>query len=111
MHGFASDGRHDVQYYRFKDFHQPYDDDAKSRMAGMKGGLSTRMLIASVATQTDTDALAHAVLMAHWKDDSDLADPDAEDLVLRESTRVSAAAVSFTDAMVCCGPRMRRTLR
>ncbi|MBK1719336.1 nitric oxide reductase activation protein NorD [Thiocystis violacea] len=43
VHGFASDGRHDVQYYRFKDFNQPYDDDAKSRMAAMKGGLSTRM--------------------------------------------------------------------
>ena len=43
VHGFASDGRHDVQYYRFKDFHQPYDDEAKARMAGMQGGLSTRM--------------------------------------------------------------------
>lgn len=43
IHGFASDGRHDVQYYRFKDFDQPYDDTAKARMAGMKGGLSTRM--------------------------------------------------------------------
>jgi hypothetical protein len=43
VHGFASDGRHDVQYFRFKDFNQGYDDEAKSRMAGMKGGLSTRM--------------------------------------------------------------------
>ena len=43
LHGFASDGRHDVQYYRFKDFAQGYDDEAKSRLAGMKGGLSTRM--------------------------------------------------------------------
>jgi len=43
VHGFASDGRHDVQYYRFKDFDQPYDDAAKSRLAGMRGGLSTRM--------------------------------------------------------------------
>lgn len=43
VHGFASDGRHDVQYYRFKDFNQHFDDDAKSRLAGMKGGLSTRM--------------------------------------------------------------------
>ncbi|MCP5141847.1 MAG: nitric oxide reductase activation protein NorD [Gammaproteobacteria bacterium] len=43
IHGFASDGRHDVQYYRFKDFDQKYDDEAKSRMAGMKGNLSTRM--------------------------------------------------------------------
>ncbi len=43
IHGFASDGRHDVQYYRFKDFDQPYDDTVKSRLAGMQGGLSTRM--------------------------------------------------------------------
>ncbi len=43
IHGFASDGRHDVQYYRFKDFTQHFDDDAKARLAGMKGGLSTRM--------------------------------------------------------------------
>ncbi|MEE9374970.1 MAG: VWA domain-containing protein, partial [Rhizobiaceae bacterium] len=43
IHGFASDGRHDVHYYRFKDFEQRMDDEVKSRMAGMKGGLSTRM--------------------------------------------------------------------
>ena len=40
---FASDGRHDVQYFRFKDFGESYNDDVKSRMAGMAGGLSTRM--------------------------------------------------------------------
>ncbi len=43
LHGFASDGRHDVQYYRFKDFNQKFDDESKSRLAGMRGGLSTRM--------------------------------------------------------------------
>ena len=43
IHGFASDGRHDVQYYRFKDFNQHFDDEVKSRLAGMQGGLSTRM--------------------------------------------------------------------
>jgi len=43
VHGFASDGRHDIQYYRFKDFNQRYEDEAKSRLAGMQGGLSTRM--------------------------------------------------------------------
>ena len=43
LHGFASDGRHDVQYYRFKDFNQHFDDDAKARLAGMQGGYSTRM--------------------------------------------------------------------
>lgn len=43
IHGFASDGRHDVQYFRFKDFDQVYDDAAKARLAGMSGQLSTRM--------------------------------------------------------------------
>ncbi len=43
IHGFASDGRHDVQYYRFKDFGESYSDDVKARLAGMQGGLSTRM--------------------------------------------------------------------
>jgi len=43
IHGFASDGRHDVQYFRFKDFNQHFDDEVKSRLAGMQGGLSTRM--------------------------------------------------------------------
>lgn len=43
LHGFASDGRHDIQYYRFKDFNQRYDEESKARLAGIKGGLSTRM--------------------------------------------------------------------
>ncbi len=43
IHGFASDSRHDVQYYRFKDFNQYWDDEVKARLAGMQGGLSTRM--------------------------------------------------------------------
>ncbi len=43
IHGFASDGRHDVQYYGFKHFNQRFDDEVKSRLAGMQGGLSTRM--------------------------------------------------------------------
>ena len=43
IHGFCSDGRHDVNYFRFKDFAQPYDDIAKARIAGMTGQLSTRM--------------------------------------------------------------------
>jgi hypothetical protein len=43
IHGFCSDGRNDVEYYRFKDFDQPYDDKPKARLAGMTGQLSTRM--------------------------------------------------------------------
>jgi len=43
IHGFDSNGRHEIEYYRFKDFDQPYDEQARARLAGMKGQLSTRM--------------------------------------------------------------------
>ncbi|WP_437557770.1 nitric oxide reductase activation protein NorD [Acidithiobacillus sulfuriphilus] len=43
IHGFDSNGRHDVEYFRYKDFGAPYNDQAKSRLAGMSGQLSTRM--------------------------------------------------------------------
>ncbi|NOT17383.1 MAG: nitric oxide reductase activation protein NorD [Sulfuriferula sp.] len=43
IHGFCSDGRHNVEYHRFKDFDQPYNDTAKTKLAGMTGQLSTRM--------------------------------------------------------------------
>jgi hypothetical protein len=43
IHGFCSDGRHNVEYFRYKDFDQPYGELPKSRLAGMSGQLSTRM--------------------------------------------------------------------
>jgi nitric oxide reductase activation protein len=43
IHGFCSDGRHDVEYIRFKDFDQHWDDAPKAKLAGMTGQLSTRM--------------------------------------------------------------------
>ncbi len=43
IHGFCSDGRHDVEYYRFKDFDQQWDEIPKAKLAGMTGQLSTRM--------------------------------------------------------------------
>lgn len=43
IHGFCSKSRHNVEYVRFKDFDQPYDDLAKARIAGMAGHNSTRM--------------------------------------------------------------------
>ncbi len=43
IHGFDSNGRHDVEYYRFKDFDEPYEKTAKAHLAGMTGQLSTRM--------------------------------------------------------------------
>jgi hypothetical protein len=43
IHGFSSNGRNDVGYFRYKDFGEPYDERARSRLAGMRAGLSTRL--------------------------------------------------------------------
>ncbi len=43
IHGFCSESRHHVEYYRLKDFDQPYDDIPKARIAGMTGQRATRM--------------------------------------------------------------------
>ena len=43
IHGFCSDSRHNVDYFRFKDFDQAWDEVPKARIAGMTGQFSTRM--------------------------------------------------------------------
>jgi len=43
LHGFNSNGRKDVGYFRFKDFGEPYDEHARARLAGMQARLSTRL--------------------------------------------------------------------
>jgi nitric oxide reductase activation protein len=43
IHGFNSNGRHRVEYFRFKDFGLPYDQGARARLSGMNGRLSTRL--------------------------------------------------------------------
>lgn len=43
IHAFCSNGRNDVRYFRIKDFGRPYDGDAMARLAGLRGGFSTRI--------------------------------------------------------------------
>jgi len=43
IHGFRSNGRHDVGYCRLKDFSEPFDDEAMRRIAGIQAAYSTRL--------------------------------------------------------------------
>jgi hypothetical protein len=43
LHGFRSNGRHQVEYHRFKDFGEPYGAVCRARLAAAHGRLSTRM--------------------------------------------------------------------
>ena len=43
IHGFRSNGRHEVNYLRFKEFNEPLDERVTGRLAGTQGALSTRL--------------------------------------------------------------------
>jgi nitric oxide reductase NorD protein len=43
IHGFWSNTRRQVDYFRVKDFGRDYDEAARSRLAGLTGDYSTRM--------------------------------------------------------------------
>lgn len=43
IHAFCSNGRQEVRYYKVKEFGQPYDMASIERLAGLRGGLSTRI--------------------------------------------------------------------
>ncbi|CAA6823163.1 MAG: Rubisco activation protein CbbO [uncultured Thiotrichaceae bacterium] len=80
IHGFDSDGRHDVEYYRYKDFDAPYNDIVKGRLSGMTGQLSTRMGAAlrhagSVLAEKASQKKLVIVLTDGEPSDNDVRDP------------------------------------
>lgn len=97
VHGFHSDGRHNVFYHRYKDFDQPWNEIAKARLAGMEGRFSTRMGAAiRHATQHLTQTRAAKKLLLVVTDgepaDIDVRDPqylrfDAKNAVEEASRR------------------------
>lgn len=103
IHGFCSDGRHDVNYWRFKDFGQPYDDVAKGHLAGMKGQLSTRMGAAiRHATQRLREQRSSKKLLLVVTDgepaDVDVRDPQ----YLRQDTKKAVEEAGRLGVMTYC---------
>ncbi len=43
LHGFSSNGRENVRYFRIKDFDIPFDGLIRARLAGLRSGDSTRL--------------------------------------------------------------------
>lgn len=103
IHGFCSDGRHDVNYWRFKDFDQPYDELAKARLAGMQGQLSTRMgaairhATAALAAQRSSKKLLLVIT------DGEPADVDVRDpQYLRHDTKKAVEAATRQGVSTYC---------
>ncbi|MDZ4175462.1 MAG: nitric oxide reductase activation protein NorD [Hydrogenophaga sp.] len=103
IHGFCSDGRHDVNYWRFKDFDQPYDDTAKARLAGMEGQLSTRMgaAIRHAAAALKAQRSSKKLLLVIT--DGEPADVDVRDpQYLRHDTRKAVEEAGRNGVMTYC---------
>jgi nitric oxide reductase activation protein len=103
IHGFASDGRHDVQYYRFKDFDQSYNDSVKSKLAGMQGGLSTRMGAALRHAGNDLLQQSQQKKLIILVSDGEPADIDERDpQYLRHDTKKAVEELSTRGILTYC---------
>ena len=103
IHGFCSDGRHDVNYWRFKDFGQSYDDLSKARLAGMTGQLSTRMgaAIRHAAAALRQQKSAKKLLLVIT--DGEPADIDVRDpQYLRHDTRKAVEEAGRSGILTYC---------
>ncbi|MCY1297438.1 hypothetical protein D9M70_468770 [compost metagenome] len=56
VHGFTSNGRHEVEYKRIKDFDEPFGAQQRARLAGLESRHSTRM---GAALRHATALLSH----------------------------------------------------
>ncbi|WP_234263720.1 nitric oxide reductase activation protein NorD [Hydrogenophaga sp. NFH-34] len=103
IHGFCSDGRHDVHYWRFKDFDQSYDDVAKARLAGMEGQLSTRMGAAIRHATAALKAQRSSKKLLLVITDGEPADVDVRDpQYLRHDTRKAVEEAGRHGVMTYC---------
>ncbi len=103
IHGFCSDGRHDVQYVRFKDFDQSWNDEPKERLAGMTGQLSTRMgaAVRHAGHHLELQKAAKKLLIVIT--DGEPADLDVRDpQYLRSDTKKAVEEVAKNGVLTYC---------
>ena len=95
VHGFASNGRHEVNYQRIKDFDEPFGAEQQARLAALRGSLSTRMgaALRHAAAALDGQAVDHKViLMLTDGEPSDVDVVEEEHLVEDARHAVASAA-------------------
>jgi hypothetical protein len=105
IHGFCSDGRHDVNYWRFKDFGQPYDGVVEARAwRAWTGQLSTRMGAAirhASGVAQKRNAAAKKLLLVIT--DGEPADVDVRDpQYLRQDTKKAVEEAGRSGVVTYC---------
>ncbi|SIO42561.1 von Willebrand factor type A domain-containing protein [Rhodovulum sp. ES.010] len=103
LHGFCSDGRHNVFYQRYKDFDQPWAAMPKARLAGMQGQLSTRMGAAIRHAGAHLSRVAATKKLMLVITDGAPADIDVRDpQYLRQDARTAVQEVAKTGVIPFC---------
>lgn len=96
VHGFASNGRHEINYYRFKNLDEDFGPEHEARLGSLQVGLSTRMgaALRHASNELATQDADHKVIL--MLTDGEPSDVDVlEDDYLVEDARhavVGAAA-------------------
>lgn len=103
VHGFCSDGREDVSYYRIKDFGDGFGEGAKARLAGVQGQLSTRMGAAVRHAGAHLGRCTQRKKLLLVLTDGEPADVDVRNArYLREDTRKAVEGLSRRGVRTFC---------
>lgn len=103
LHGFASNGRAEVEYYRLKDFAEPFDVTQQQRLAQARGSLSTRMgaAIRHAGSFLDREMAERRCLLVMT--DGEPSDIDVSDRrYLIEDAKVAVATLTKRGITVFC---------
>jgi nitric oxide reductase NorD protein len=103
LHGFASNGRHDVRYMRIKDFDEPFGEMQRQRLQAQQGAFSTRIgaALRHAATQFDDENSEAKLLMLVT--DGEPSDVDVHDSShLIEDARHAVSGLSARGILPFC---------
>ncbi|ASW04300.1 nitric oxide reductase activation protein NorD [Paraburkholderia aromaticivorans] len=103
LHGFASNGRHEVRYLRIKDFDEPFAEAQRQRLQAQQGAFSTRMgaALRHAATQFDDEnSEAKVLVLVTDGEPSDVDVHDSSHLI--EDARHAVSGVSARGILPFC---------
>ncbi|MBC8751842.1 nitric oxide reductase NorD protein [Paraburkholderia sp. WC7.3g] len=103
LHGFSSNGRHDVRYTRVKDFDEPFGKAQRERLLAQKGTLSTRMGAALRHATAQFDGEQSEAKLLVLVTDGEPSDVDVHDSMhLIEDARDAVSALSSRGILPFC---------
>lgn len=96
IHGFSSNGRHEVNYLRIKNFDEPFGDAQRERLGTLKGGLSTRMgaALRHASADLDRETADHKVILIMTDGEPSDIDVVEDDYLVEDARHAVAAAAS-----------------